>query len=93
MKANHPLVIKSLRRMRRAYLLTAFITLPFGVFATCAPLWSSEGRGLTIANHYSVKKLGNGLRIKTCRSSCYDNRIIIIPFCGKKWNSGEIKHS
>jgi len=49
MKANHPLIIKSLRRMRRAYLLTAFITLPFGVFATCAPLWSSEGRGITLA--------------------------------------------
>ncbi len=49
MKTNHPLILKSLRRTRRAFLVAALVTVPFGIFLLLTPWWSHEGRGLTIA--------------------------------------------
>ena len=49
MKADDPLILESVRRNRRQLIVAAAVTLPFGAFASCAPLWSSEGRGITIA--------------------------------------------
>jgi hypothetical protein len=46
---DHPLLLESMRRTRRAFLTAAIVTLPFGVFCLLAPWWSSEGRGVTIA--------------------------------------------
>ena len=48
-RTHHPLILKSLRRTRRSFLVASVVTLPFGAFCLLAPWWSSEGRGVTIA--------------------------------------------
>jgi hypothetical protein len=49
MQTNHPLILQSLRRTRRAFVTAAVVSVPFGIFCLLGPLWSSEGRNLTIA--------------------------------------------
>jgi len=46
----HPLIIDSLRRTRRAFLLVTFLALPMSIFMIAAPAWSSESHGTIVAS-------------------------------------------
>jgi len=49
MKADHPLIVKSLRRARCSFLFLAALTMPVGAFMLAAPLWSTEGHAIMFA--------------------------------------------
>ncbi len=50
MATLHPLIIASLRRTRRAFLLVTFLALPLSIFMIAAPAWSSESHGTIVAS-------------------------------------------